>query len=181
MFLSHRFNQICSVGALMSIISLIGALLLVTIPTSPAQLVGIFLAQTSPPYTLLQTCISNNVSGYTKKIFYTGGKQQCSSGSVYMETDNVWSGNMVAYCVGNFVGPLMMVDSQAPRYWGAMLGYIIADLLAVILFLYVRYTLARDNKRRQELHTAGHVPPAPPNREQLDLTDGEDLHFMYRP
>ena len=85
-FLSHRFNQVCSVGALMSIISLIGALLLVTIPTSPVQLVGIFLAQTSPPYTLLQTCISNNVSGYTKKIFYTGG-------------------NLVAYCIGNFVGP----------------------------------------------------------------------------
>ena len=92
-FLSKRFNENGHVGAFMSIISFLGALFLTVIPTGGAMLVGIFLSATSPAYTLLQTMISNNVSGYTKKIFYTGG-------------------NLVAYCLGNFVGPLMMVDHE---------------------------------------------------------------------
>ena len=92
-FLSKHFNENGHVGAFMSIISFVGALFLTVIPTGGAMLVGIFLSATSPAYTLLQTMISNNVSGYTKKIFYTGG-------------------NLVAYCLGNFVGPLMMVDHE---------------------------------------------------------------------
>ncbi|KAI9497526.1 major facilitator superfamily domain-containing protein [Zychaea mexicana] len=160
--LSRRFNENGYVGALMSIVSFFGALFLTVIPTGGAMLVGIFLSATSPPYTLLQTMISNNVTGYTKKIFYTGG-------------------NLVAYCIGNFVGPLMMVETQAPRYTGGMIGYMVADVLAAALFVYVRRSLAAENRRRQKLKEGGQVPPSPENREAVDLTDVEDLHFDYRP
>lgn len=88
---------------------------------------------------------------------------------------------MVAYCVGNFVGPLMMVEDQAPRYVGGMIGYMVADMLAAILFLYVRWSLKRENTRRQKLKDDGQVPPPAANREEIDLTDVEDLNFVYRP
>ncbi|KAI7859824.1 major facilitator superfamily domain-containing protein [Circinella umbellata] len=161
-FLSKRFDENGHVGAFMSIISFLGALFLTVIPTGGAMLVGIFLSATSPAYTLLQTMISNNVSGYTKKIFYTGG-------------------NLVAYCLGNFVGPLMMVDHETPRYLSGMIGYMVADVLAAVLFVYVRWSLASENKRRQKLKNEGKLPPQIENRELHDLTDREDVHFMYRP
>lgn len=71
MFLSKRYNDICYVGMLSTSIVMIGAILLAAIPPSPGQLAGIYLGTSSPPYTMLQTSISSNVSGYTKKIFYT--------------------------------------------------------------------------------------------------------------
>lgn len=46
---------------------------------------------------LLQTLVSNNVSGYTKRVFFNGV-------------------NMVAMTIGNFCGPLMMAENQAPAY-----------------------------------------------------------------
>ncbi|KAJ8654655.1 hypothetical protein O0I10_009706 [Lichtheimia ornata] len=161
MTMSKRFDVICYIGALMSLIAFIGALLLGVLPVGGVMLLGIFLASTSPPYTMLQTLISNNTSGYTKKIFYT-------------------SGNIVMYCLGNFVGPLMMVDSQAPRYIGGMIGYMVADVLAAALFLYCRWSFKRENKRRERMKEESKVPPPPENREEIDWTDKEDPHFVYR-
>lgn len=111
---------------------------------------------------MLQTSISSNISGYTKKIFYTAG-------------------NIVGYSVGNFAGSLIMVEKYAPRYVPSMIVYAISDLLVALLFVYLRISFARENKRRQALKDEGKIPPPPPNREELDLTDKEDLNFVYRP
>ncbi|KAI8149505.1 major facilitator superfamily domain-containing protein [Fennellomyces sp. T-0311] len=162
MYLSKRFDEIGYVAALMGFITFVGALLLATIPSGGAKLAGLYLSASSPIYVLLQTSISSNVTGYTKKIFYT-------------------SGNLVAYCIGNFVGPLMMVEQEKPRYIGGLSGYMGADVIAIFLFLYVRWSLNRENKRRQELKAEGKIPPPAANREELDLTDIEDLNFVYRP
>ncbi|KAI8149503.1 major facilitator superfamily domain-containing protein [Fennellomyces sp. T-0311] len=160
-FLSQRYNDVNYVGALFSIVSMIGALLLCTIPGGGPKLIGLYLSATSPPGAMLNTSISHNVAGYTKKIFYNGA-------------------NMVAYCIGNFVGPLMMVEHTAPRYIGGMSGYIVADFLAALLFVYLRWSYNRENKRRAQLIKEGQVPPPAENREELDLTDQEDLNFVYR-
>lgn len=162
MYLSRRFNSVCFVGAIAMFIAMVGAIVLVAIPSGPVKLLGIYIGATSPPYVMLQTCISNNVSGYTKKIFYT-------------------SGNLVFYCIGNFVGPLMMVENEAPRYIGGMSGYVVADFLTILLFIYIRFSLVRDNRRRELLRKEQNTPPPPENRDELDLTDKEDLWFTYRP
>lgn len=162
-YASKRWDEIGWVAASMGLVSFTAALLLAVIPSGGAKLAGLYLSATSPMYVMLQTSISSNVSGYTKKIFYTGG-------------------NLVAYCVGNFVGPLMMVEREAPRYIGGLCGYMASDLLAAVLFLYVRWLLSRENRRRAILRDQGKLlPPPPAHREELDLTDVEDLHFVYRP
>lgn len=160
-YISRCFNEIAYIGAGFTAISMIGMIFLLVLPLGGVQLLGLYLCGTNSTYNLLQTSISNNVSGYTKKIFYTAA-------------------NMVAYCIGNFVGPLMMVQKQAPRYTGGLVGYIVADFLVIILFLFVRFTYARENRRRLSLKEQGMVPPRPENREELDLTDKEDLNFLYR-
>ncbi|KAI8149504.1 major facilitator superfamily domain-containing protein [Fennellomyces sp. T-0311] len=162
MFLSKRYDAVGIVGFIFCIIPMVGALLLCTIPSGGVKLIGLYLSATSPPYVMLQTSISGNVAGYTKKIFYT-------------------SGNLVAYCIGNFVGPLMMVEHEKPRYIGGLSGYIVADLLSSLLFLIVRWLHFRKNTEREQLLKDGRMPPIPKNREELDLTDVEDLNFTYRP
>ena len=75
----------------------------------------------------------------------------------------------------------MMVEQDAPRYIGGLSGYMVADVIAVVLFLYVRLRVVRENRRRQKLKDEGKIDPPPANREDLDLTDKEDLNFVYRP
>ncbi|KAI9255745.1 major facilitator superfamily domain-containing protein [Phascolomyces articulosus] len=162
MVASKRYDEIGYVGCIWGLITFLGALLLAVIPSGGAKLAGLYLSASSPIYVMLQTSISNNVSGYTKKIFYTGG-------------------NLVAYCLGNFVGPLMMVAKTSPRYIPGLIGYMVADILAVLLFLYVRWTLNRENKRREALREAGKIPLPDPSRLDQDLTDKEDLNFVYKP
>ncbi|CDH50692.1 mfs allantoate [Lichtheimia corymbifera JMRC:FSU:9682] len=163
MYLSKRLDEVNYIGTLAGLITMVGVILLVSLPLGPAQLIGLYLCgATSPPYVMLQTSISSNVSGYTKKIFYTAA-------------------NIVGYSIGNFAGSLIMVEKYAPRYVPSMIVYAIADLLVALLFVYLRISFARENKRRQALKDEGKIPAPPPNREELDLTDKEDLNFVYRP
>lgn len=54
-------------------IDIIGLILLETIPVPKAKLAGFYLMWSyCAAWVLLVTSISNNVSGYTKKIFYNG-------------------------------------------------------------------------------------------------------------
>jgi len=163
MTLSKRYDEVCYFGALTALITMFGPIMLATIPTSPVQLVGLYTCGFNvPAYVMLQTSISSNVSGYTKKIFYTAA-------------------NLVGYCIGNFIGPLMMVEKDGPKYIGAMSGYASANFVVVILYLLVRWTLTNDNRRRRKMKDEGKIGPVPENREELDLTDKEDLNFVYRP
>ncbi|KAG1436625.1 hypothetical protein G6F56_013478 [Rhizopus delemar] len=105
-------------------------------------------------FVLLLTVVANNVSGYTKKVFYS-------------------SSIMITYTLGNFIGPFMMVAKQAPLYVGGMIGYMVANLLCILLFLYIRWVLVRENRRRL----------ANPVKLELvdDMTDVENKNFIYRP
>lgn len=55
------------------VVDIIGLILLLVIPVEKVKLLGFYLAWSyCAAYVLLVTSISNNVSGYTKKIFYNG-------------------------------------------------------------------------------------------------------------
>ena len=54
-------------------IDVIGLILLVVIPVTRIKLVGFYMTWSyCAAYVLLITSVTNNVSGYTKKIFYNG-------------------------------------------------------------------------------------------------------------
>ncbi|KAG2226514.1 hypothetical protein INT45_014258 [Circinella minor] len=162
-YLSRRFNANNYVGAFMCCITFIGVLLLILLPEGGYMLIGIFLATIDGVSTIVLSSISNNVSGYTKKVFYNGSY-------------------LVAYCLGNFTGPLLIIPHEAPRYLTGMSTYMASMLISAILFLYARWSCVRDNRYRQQLKNENALPSFTIDGNQpIDLTDKEDLQFIYRP
>lgn len=102
---------------------------------------------------MLLVSVANNVAGYTKKAFYS-------------------SALMVFYTFGNFIGPFLMVPSQAPLYVGGMVGCIVANAVAILLLIYARRLMAKENLRRMANPTNQVVLP--------NMTDVENENFIYR-
>ncbi|KAG0162456.1 hypothetical protein DFQ28_004452 [Apophysomyces sp. BC1034] len=152
---NRRYGHTLYLAAFLPCISSLGLLLLVTIPMPQAKLLGLYLCWATPAaYTMFLASISNNVSGYSKKIFYS-----CSI--------------MVTYTIGNFIGPLIMVGWQKPLYLGGMIGAIGANTVATILVLITRYLMAKSNRERL-------ANPKPEVDQNEDLTDRENPNFIYR-
>ncbi|KAI8879697.1 MFS general substrate transporter [Backusella circina FSU 941] len=155
-YIVNKTKQTIYTAVGLMIIDIIGIILLEVIPNQHAKLVGFYLAWSyCAAYVLMVTSVSNNVSGYTKKIFYNGVI-------------------MIFYTLGNFCGPLMIVDSQAPNYIGGMIGYICANTIVVILLLVARYQMAAINRTR--LNTSPDVMTS----VEDDLSDLQDPNFLYR-
>ncbi|KAI8353638.1 major facilitator superfamily domain-containing protein [Choanephora cucurbitarum] len=160
-YISRKKREICLVAVGCTSVCLISVICLAAIPSGPSRLIGVYLSSaTVPVYTLLQTCISNNVSGYTKKIFYTGA-------------------NQIAYTIGCFIGPLLLRSRDAPRYLPGIGVCIGADVMAILLFLCVRYTHTSLNKKRNVNHRRSNIVALP--EEIQDLTDTQNPHFVYQP
>ncbi|KAL7311526.1 hypothetical protein PS15m_009278 [Mucor circinelloides] len=158
-WLSKKYNETIYVAMGACVISIVGLTMLAAIPSGGVKLMGIYLSGgCTPSYVLLQASISSNVSGYTKKIFYTAG-------------------NLVFYTIGNFVGPLLLRNKEAPRYLSGMGVYIAANVLAILLFAYVRLVYVRTNKQRH-LDKDVNIAALPDDLE--DMTDKENEHFVYR-
>ncbi|KAI7878734.1 major facilitator superfamily domain-containing protein [Mucor mucedo] len=136
-------------------ISLVGCIILSTVPGMP-KLVGLYLSWAMTGVgSLTQTLVSTNVSGYTKRNFYNAV-------------------NMVAMTFGNFIGPLLMIDNQAPGYFGAMTGFSIANA-ALIVCLIINYILMKNENKRRIAN-----PPTTPTDVYLDLTDAQDRNILYK-
>lgn len=97
--IAHKLqkNTFTAIGT--AIISLLGCILMAVIPGTP-KLVGLYLSWAmTGTSSLVMTLVTNNVSGYTKKVFYNAVL-------------------IVGQTFGNFIGPLIMIEEQAPSYWG---------------------------------------------------------------
>lgn len=159
-YMNKKYNEIIYVALFDIIISTIGLTCLAAIPGGGVKLIGLYLSSAcTPAYTLLQSSISSNVSGYTKKIFYT-------------------SGNLVFYTFGNFVGPLLLRAKDKPRYLPAMGVYIAGNVISFLLFAYIRWTYVRTNKKRN-LNKDTNIVALPDEIE--DMTDVQNENFVYRP
>jgi hypothetical protein len=72
-----------------------------------------------------------NTAGYTKRSFTS-------------------SGIFMGYCLGNFTGPLLFKEADAPRYipgWRATFGTTVAALTLVVVY---RFFCLWENKRRDK-------------------------------
>lgn len=161
-FLSFHFNEIGIFGALSAFVSFVGSLLLLVLPQSGVRLAGLYLAENLATNILMQTYIASNVSGVTKKTLYT-------------------SANLIGYTIGQFLGPLTLRQEDAPRYRPAIIAYMIAAVVTMAVFLYLRWSYKKENKQRHGI-LAGHSQQYITNtgRRQEDITDKEDTYFFYR-
>lgn len=81
---------------------------------------------------------------------------------------------MIFYTFGNFIGPLIMLENEAPTYKTGMIIYCIGNAAIIVMLFIVRQIMARDNKIRL----------ANPSTEKFDikddLTDKENKNFIYK-
>ncbi|KAF7727395.1 hypothetical protein EC973_007559 [Apophysomyces ossiformis] len=155
-YLVHRFNQILYVACGTMSVGTLGTVLMAAIPNPKHKLIGQYLGLAAvPTYILLLASISNNVSGYTKKIFYN-------------------SMMMVFYTLGNCIGPFVMAHEFAPQYIGSFIVYTCTSALGIICLLVARWRMALVNRQRMM-----RVHNTVTNVED-DLTDAQDPNFIYR-
>ncbi|KAG2222164.1 hypothetical protein INT45_007181 [Circinella minor] len=158
-YFNNRFREYGYIATICCVITLIGLLLLISLPKGHPIIIGLFLANIGPQYSIITTLISVNTSGYTKKTFYT-------------------SMGVVSRCLGDFVGPLLMNENQFPRYTNAMITFIITTCISALLFLYIRKSYVRDNRyRRIQLSFKANRYV----KKYINITDKENLHFVYHP
>ncbi|KAG0179517.1 hypothetical protein DFQ29_002024 [Apophysomyces sp. BC1021] len=155
-YISNRINQTLYVASAMLALGSLGTLLMVVIPVSKYKLIGQYLGLASvSSYILMMASITNNVSGYTKKIFYNGMM-------------------MVFYTIGNFIGPFVMAPQFAPHYVGSLVMYVCFMAVGAVSLLVARWQMARVNRKRQAM------PSSTETNVEDDLTDAQDPNFVYR-
>lgn len=76
--------------------------------------------------------------------------------------------------MGNFIGPLVMLEKEAPTYKTGMIIYCIGNAGIVVMLFLVRQIMARQNKIRLA------NPPTEKLDVKDDLTDQENKRFIYR-
>jgi hypothetical protein len=106
--------------------------------------------------------ISRNVAGQTKK-------------SVVIANNFLW------WSAGNAAGAQVFLAREAPKYSTAFAAHLVCYTLLAIILAFFRWHLARENRRRDELASAG-VQEA--NDARLlhafeDLTDRVNQNFRY--
>ncbi|KAF7730050.1 hypothetical protein EC973_002995 [Apophysomyces ossiformis] len=155
-FIVRRTKQTLYIGSIALFTAAIGMALCVAIPLSKYKVIGLYISLCSPVgQTLIVLSVANNVSGYTKKIFYNG---------------------MVAmfYTFGNFLGPFVIEPMFAPTYVGSMTIYSFALILASLCLLVARREMALVNQSRKQR------PTSAISCLEDDLTDVQDQNFVYR-
>lgn len=153
-------NSIIYIACIMLLIATLGLLLLLIIPVPQAKLIGLYMCWSYiAAVTMVMTSISNNISGYTKKVFYN-----CAV--IFFGT------------IGNFLGPQLMISSQKPLYIGGMVSYMVSNILSIVLLLVARYFMSQSNKEREENILIEDTSEIYDNT--FDMTDRETSTFIYR-
>jgi hypothetical protein len=112
--------------------------------------------------TLSLTLISRNIAGQTKKTI-------------------VVAANFICWAAGNAVGPQVFLANDAPRYFIAFATHLGCYTLLLLVLIFLRWHLKRENRKKDELAAAG-VREAN-DRDMVhafdDLTDRENVNFRY--
>jgi len=144
------------------LVAMLGMILIVALPLSNdrGRLAGYYLTQASPTgFVALLSLLSSNVAGYTKKT---------TVAALYL----------IAYCVGNIIGPQTFRPNDKPRYVPAEITIIVCwgACVCILGFIYLYYR--RMNKKKAVLRTAPGYRKLD-KQEFLDLTDKENPEFVY--
>ncbi|PVH82427.1 MFS general substrate transporter [Cadophora sp. DSE1049] len=141
-----------------------------------AGLVGLLKIPIAHRYALVGCCWLQNVLGSPIVLNWTLPAVNVAG---HTKRSTVLGLYFVVYCGGNIAGPHIFIPSQAPRYFGAIKGLLVAYCIAAGLQIVYSTLCYMENKRRDK---AGLVADA--EVEALegfgDLTDKENVHFRYR-
>lgn len=143
-------------------VALLGVILIVALPPDQksGRLIGYYLTQASPtPFVALLSLISTNVAGYTKKT---------TVAALYL----------IAYCVGNIIGPQTFRPKDAPHYVPAVITICVCWALCLCDVAFIHFYCVRQNKKKREVKARSDYVKVP-NCEWMDLTDRENVELEY--
>lgn len=158
------FGQRCYMITVVTLPSILGAGLLLGLDNSHriGKLFGVYLLNSCPAMLpIIYTWNSANTSGYTKRTMRNGL-------------------TLVAFCVGNLIGPQMFPAGDSPDFDGAKIALIVVMAALCVLALILRQMVIRDNRKRDR-EEANHPTSdsSGVDYEFGDLTDMENRRFRY--
>ncbi|KAB5529060.1 major facilitator superfamily domain-containing protein [Coniochaeta sp. 2T2.1] len=137
----------------------VAALLLWVLPISStgALLFGcIIMPSVGAGYAVLMGLQLANIAGYTKRSIAS-------------------SGLYIGYCLGNFVGPLVMKKQDAPRYVPGFIVVVVTSIAAGLLVLVYRLVCVLHNRKRDK----SGIMEGFDHAYEDDLTDMKNPQFRY--
>ncbi|KAF2178726.1 MFS general substrate transporter [Zopfia rhizophila CBS 207.26] len=167
-YVVKRFNQ--NIWTMLGFVipSFVGTILLMTVPnTNFSTAVGLLICYYITlsfwsAQTLGLSMMSRNVAGQTKKTV-------------------VIANNFIWWSAGNAAGSQIFLAREAPKCHTAFASHLGCYTLLVIILVYFRWHLARENKKRDQMATAGVREAADERMVHAfeDLTDRENPNFRY--
>ena len=137
-------------------ISLIGSCMLSFAGPYKAQYAGLCLWNVAPVgFICMLSIIASNSAGHTKKV-------------------TVNAITLIAYCVGNLIGPQTFIEAQAPEYAGGKIAIVVCIAISLATLFCIWFVFwARNKKLDANLNTKVE------NLEFADLTDKQNPNFRY--
>ena len=127
--------------------------------SNSARLAGFYLYLLGPlGFICCLSCVSSNVAGHTKKV---------TTNAMYL----------IAYCVGNLIGPQTFISTQAPGYTGAKVAIVVCGFVSLftLIAIYISYYIENKKRNSRPPVDMSHIE----NYEFADLTDKENPNFRY--
>ncbi|KAG0675624.1 hypothetical protein C6P40_001527 [Pichia californica] len=149
--------------AIVTVPTILGAGLYIGLPNTNkvGKLFGVYLLDFNGAFIAsVYAWNAANTSGYTKK-----------------NARNAMT--LIAFCIGNLIGPQIFQSKDAPDYIPAKIILVVFLACSFVGSILLRFVVIRENKRRDVL-TADYTEEEK-NKDvlMLDLTDRENLNFRY--
>ncbi|KAL2871451.1 major facilitator superfamily domain-containing protein [Aspergillus lucknowensis] len=155
----HRSYMI----AIITIPSILGAGLLLGLDEQykVGKLFGVYLLNACPAILpIIYSWNSANTSGYTKRVMRNAL-------------------TLMAFCVGNLIGPQLFQSSDAPSYNAAKITLIVSMSAVVVLALALRQLMVWENAKRDQEQAGHEVEASAVGLAFSDLTDIQNRQFRY--
>ncbi|KAJ4988178.1 allantoate permease [Stagonosporopsis vannaccii] len=165
---THWPNSRCITMTVANIICIIGASLLVTLPSNNkwGRLVALWMCYFQGlGFSMSLTIVSSNIAGYTKK--------QLTGAFLF-----------TGYCVGNIIGPQTFKSSEAPGYKSAyiamLIGYSVKLIAVLVLFAYMwSVNKKRDRESASGVQLTDEEMKAAIEAGMHDVTEIDNKGFRY--
>lgn len=157
-----RFKNRILFGAAGVLLAALGLFLILLLPISNSggRLAGYYLYQSSSTgFVALLGLISTNVAGWTKKT---------TAAAMYL----------IAYCVGNIIGPQVFQSTDAPQYRNANITILVCMCVAFAILIFINAWCRHQNKAKAVVRASPGYTRVD-GQEFLDLTDRENPEFIY--
>ncbi|KAH8646253.1 allantoate permease [Xylariales sp. PMI_506] len=164
-YVAYRYKDMrCAMQMAVNIPGLIGAIMLNTLALSngPGRLIALYLVNfTNGGMALMWTLNSSNVAGHTKRTVSQAIQ-------------------FLGYSVGFIVGPQFFLSSQSPTYPLAIKTMVACFSITQVMPAGYYWLISWENRQKAaKLQELGENFQLTENEEFLDMTDKEQLRFVY--